>query len=272
MLERAEDRSGDGKADFTAYFEGGVPRRLEVESAGKGCIDLRQWLDAKGKVTAEEKDTTGSCKIDTWSDYEAGKLVRQGRDPDGRGHATVLSHFDTARASWYGQELISGQGTRPDKKLFIAARTGTSAGNASTPTATASHGAALPLRAGAARRGAHRFPGQGRGGPARGVRRRRPGAPRGRHQRRPAAPTWCSTSRASRWCSRTRTATSTGRSTRASADGKPVALAGKLPAPGEARRARLRQLRRLLEMSANRSQRLSTQLSTQLSTEEREKK
>jgi hypothetical protein len=120
VLERAEDRSGDGRPDFTAFFQGGVTRRIEAESAGKGCVDVRQWLDASGNVTAEEKDTEGNCRFDTWSYYEGGRLVRQGRDTRSRGHADVLGHFD-ASGRLTLQELVTGEGRQPDKKLFLDA-------------------------------------------------------------------------------------------------------------------------------------------------------
>ena len=53
--------------------------------------------------------------------YEAGRLVRQGRDTRGLGHADVLSHLD-ASGKIVQQEIVSGSGRAPDKKLYLNAR------------------------------------------------------------------------------------------------------------------------------------------------------
>jgi hypothetical protein len=94
--------------------------RIEQRSAGKSCIDRRRWLDAKGNVIAEEKDSSGNCEFDTWNYYEGGRLVRQGHATSGGGSADVLSHFDSQGALRI-QELVSLGGKRPDKKLFLDA-------------------------------------------------------------------------------------------------------------------------------------------------------
>ncbi len=93
---------------------------MEQDRAGRGCIDLRQWVDRSGNVHAEEKDEDGDCRHDTWNYYEAGRLVRQGRASKGAGPADLLSHFNRSGRVEI-QELVTGAGPEPDKKLFLSA-------------------------------------------------------------------------------------------------------------------------------------------------------
>jgi hypothetical protein len=108
-------------ADLTAWFKGGKPERLEQDSAGNGCVDLKQWFDGKGQVRAEYRDTSGDCKTDVWSYYDNTRLVRQGVDSQGgRGRPDVLNHFN-GDGHVKIQEVASGDnGRNPDKKLFLA--------------------------------------------------------------------------------------------------------------------------------------------------------
>ena len=78
VINKEEDRSGDGKRDLKAWFEKGKLTRLEQDTQGDGCTDLKQWFDGNEKVRAEYRDTTGNCKTDVWSYFEKSVLTRQG--------------------------------------------------------------------------------------------------------------------------------------------------------------------------------------------------
>jgi hypothetical protein len=129
ILRREEDRSGDGGADFVVHFREGVARRVEIRrppSAGQkpGCIEVTSWLNKHGDVIAEEKDTHGDCRMDTWSYYasgggDGGRLTRQARDSDFDGRADLLVSFDSQRRI-RSQELAGPDG-RPNKKIFLDA-------------------------------------------------------------------------------------------------------------------------------------------------------
>ena len=120
VIKKDEDRSGDGKADLVAWFEGGQLSRLEQDT-GRGCVDLKQWFDGNGKVRAEYKDANGDCKIDAWSYFKNEVLVRQGVDNSGDGRPNVLNHLNGSGQLTI-QEVASGDnGRNPDKKLFLDA-------------------------------------------------------------------------------------------------------------------------------------------------------
>ncbi len=129
ILRREEDRSGDGVADFVVHFRAGVARRVETRrppSADQkpGCIEVTSWLNKQGDVIAEEKDTHGDCRMDTWSYYasggdDGGRLTRQARDSDFDGRADLLVSFDGQRRI-RSQELAGPDG-RPTKKIFLDA-------------------------------------------------------------------------------------------------------------------------------------------------------
>jgi hypothetical protein len=75
-------------------------------------------------VIAEEKDTQGDCRMDSWSYYarrgdQAGRLTRQARDSDFDGKPDLLVAFD-AEQRIRSQEL-AGPGGRPSKKIFLDA-------------------------------------------------------------------------------------------------------------------------------------------------------
>jgi hypothetical protein len=119
VVERKEDRSGDGKPDLTAWFKGGKRDRLEQDSGGRGCIDLKQWFDGKDQVSAEYRDTNADCKIDQWSFYENTQLVRLGQDTSGDGNPDALN-FIGPDGKATAQEVATGSnGKGPDKKLFL---------------------------------------------------------------------------------------------------------------------------------------------------------
>jgi hypothetical protein len=103
------------------HFRKGKLHRLEQDSDGGGCKDLKQWFDANGKVRAEYRDTVGNCKTDVWSYFEGERLVRQGQDTSGNGRPNVLNHFDRAGKLTVQEVAGEGNGSRPDKKLFLAA-------------------------------------------------------------------------------------------------------------------------------------------------------
>jgi hypothetical protein len=119
VLEKREDRSGDGKPDLVVHFANGRIASLEQDTKGKGCPDLKQRYDAAGRVQAEYKDENGDCNTDIWSYYEGERLVRLGQDTKGRGRPDVLNHVD-ANGVVTVQELISGDGKVPNQKLFLA--------------------------------------------------------------------------------------------------------------------------------------------------------
>jgi hypothetical protein len=117
VLQKQEDRSGDGKPDLSAWFEKGRVVRLEQDTNGSGCPDLKQWFDANEKVRAEYKDTTGDCKTDVWTYFDKGRLVREGQDSQGNGRPDLLNHFD-AKGNAVAQEVAS-DGRNPDKKFLL---------------------------------------------------------------------------------------------------------------------------------------------------------
>ncbi len=103
--------------DLTVWFRQGTLDRLQQDSNGSGCVDLKQWFDAAENVRAEYRDTTGDCKTDVWSYFENGRLIRQGRDTRGRGRPDLLDHLDATGAIVI-QEVAS-DGRHPDKKLYL---------------------------------------------------------------------------------------------------------------------------------------------------------
>jgi hypothetical protein len=119
VLRKEEDRSGDGKRDLVAWFEGGKLRRVEQETGGRGCVDLKQWLDAKEQVSREDRDTNGDCKIDQWSYYENTRLVRLGQDSNGDGSPDSLSILGPDGKAVQQEVASGGNGKGPDKKLFL---------------------------------------------------------------------------------------------------------------------------------------------------------
>jgi hypothetical protein len=82
-------------------------------------VEVTSWLGKGGKVIAEEKDTDGDCRMDTWSYYGAtsGQLTRQARDSDFDGKPDLLVGFDAQRRI-RSQELAGPSG-RPDKKILL---------------------------------------------------------------------------------------------------------------------------------------------------------
>ena len=110
----------DGKPDRIVHFKGGKVERLEQDSDGGGCIDLKQWFDSAEKVRAEYRDSSGDCKIDVWSYFERGVLVLRGQDTRGLGSPENFNHFDSNGALTI-QESVSGKNRSPDKKLFLNA-------------------------------------------------------------------------------------------------------------------------------------------------------
>jgi hypothetical protein len=120
VVEQREDRNQDGEPDFTAFFEDGRAVRIEADTAGRGCTDLRQWLDAEGAVIAEERAAEGGCRTATWSYFRAGVLVRQAQDTSGDGRADVLSHLD-ANGRVAVQELATGAPGEPTERIEFSA-------------------------------------------------------------------------------------------------------------------------------------------------------
>ena len=70
VVEKSEDRNGDGKADFTARFEGERITEVEQDQNGRGCSDLFQRYAGDGRVAEERHDTDGDCKMDLWRHFE----------------------------------------------------------------------------------------------------------------------------------------------------------------------------------------------------------
>jgi len=119
VVQKQEDKDGDGKPDVTIKIKDGKP--VHLEETKNGCVALIQDFDAVGNVVAEQKDTNGDCKIDTWTYLENGVVVRQGQDTQGRGKPDVLTVFG-ADGKPQQQELISdAKHKRPDKRLFLDA-------------------------------------------------------------------------------------------------------------------------------------------------------
>jgi len=80
-------------------------------------VDLKQSFDAQERVTSEQRDSNGDCKLDTWLSFENGRLVLQAQDTKGLGKPDVLNHLD-AKGNIIVQEVAS-DGRRPDKKIFL---------------------------------------------------------------------------------------------------------------------------------------------------------
>ena len=120
-VELSLGRSGDGEPDLFAWFEGGRLDRVEQDTDGGGCTDLKQWFDAEGQVRAEYRDTTGNCKSDTWSYFKKSVLVRQGLDTNASGSPDVLNHYGPDGTIKVQEVASGGNGRNPDQKLFVKA-------------------------------------------------------------------------------------------------------------------------------------------------------
>jgi hypothetical protein len=117
VVEKREDKDGDGQPDVTVKYQGGKPVEL-VQSGGGERVAAR--YDAEGNVAEEERDTDGDGRFDAWISFAGGKPVREARDTNRDGRPDVLTSFD-AEGRPAEQELIEGDAQRPNKKLFLAA-------------------------------------------------------------------------------------------------------------------------------------------------------
>jgi antitoxin component YwqK of YwqJK toxin-antitoxin module len=118
VIKKETDQNADGKPDLIVFLKKDKVDRLEQDSDGGGCIDLKQWFDGAEKVRVEYRDNSGNCKIDVWSYFENGVLVRQGQDTQSLGYPETLTHFDSNGTPTI-QEAVNGKNRSPDKKLFL---------------------------------------------------------------------------------------------------------------------------------------------------------
>jgi hypothetical protein len=82
-------------------------------------MDAASKVDKTGLQT-QETDSNGDGRVDTWSGFDsAGKPVREARDTNGDGKPDVLTRFDE-NGRGVEQDVVEGNATRPNKKLFLA--------------------------------------------------------------------------------------------------------------------------------------------------------
>jgi antitoxin component YwqK of YwqJK toxin-antitoxin module len=119
-LVRSEaDTDGDGEIELTVYYKNGAATRVDTRSDGSDCVDIRQWINKKSEVTAEEKDSDGNCKYDTWNYFTDGRLRGQGRDTEGRGYGHLYYVFDK-QGNVQVQEIAGAKSNKPEKKAFYS--------------------------------------------------------------------------------------------------------------------------------------------------------
>jgi hypothetical protein len=120
-LEQIEDSDGDGKPNRVTRFVRNVPREVEEDRNGDGCLDHRQELAADGSLKVDIADTDGNCKPDTWSYVEGGKVVRRELDTNQNSVIDLWEYYEGDVKSLQAESR--GRCSRPNV-LFIFSEDG----------------------------------------------------------------------------------------------------------------------------------------------------
>ena len=94
LLSRAEDRDADGRWDITWYFDArGDFRRAEKDADADGRVDT--WYDYEGgKMIGVSEDSNGDGRPDLWEDYDASEImIKRKKDLDFDGVADIEETF-----------------------------------------------------------------------------------------------------------------------------------------------------------------------------------
>ncbi|MBW2315836.1 MAG: hypothetical protein JRH10_16820 [Deltaproteobacteria bacterium] len=114
VTAEATDDDGDGRPERTVRFVAGTrePATDEEDTDADGRMDTFTEYKA-GRVARRKADTDGDGEIDTWSFYAAGQLLRHEQDSDGDGFRDHMSFFEDGRLV-REEEDRDGNG-RPDR-------------------------------------------------------------------------------------------------------------------------------------------------------------
>jgi len=116
------DRDADGRADRWIYREGREPVGEAFDEDGDGRPDRRvRFVPGTREPAAIEEDTDGDGRVDTWTDYEDGRVARRRADSSGDGEVDTWSFYRDGQLLRHEQDT-TGDGFRDRMSFYEEGR------------------------------------------------------------------------------------------------------------------------------------------------------